>query len=84
MPFLLQIVFCLILLAAWAHICMSVHIKRLRTKGIYPQAGKATEDDVRQLLESGRHALAIRCYREIHGCSLHEAKEAVTKLTAKH
>jgi len=38
--------------------------------------------DVERLLKQGLPVLAIRCYREIHGCSLREAKEAVASIAA--
>jgi ribosomal protein L7/L12 len=45
--------------------------------GILPQDRKATTSDVEGLVKAGRQLDAIRCYREIHHCSLIEAKDAI-------
>jgi ribosomal protein L7/L12 len=42
-----------------------------------PRDGEATESDIEQLVKAGRKIDAIRFYREIHHCSLVEAKDAV-------
>lgn len=65
-----------------AHIWTHLRIMVLRAKGIYPQAGQASDADVKQLLQSGHRILAMRCYREVHGCSLREAQAVVAKLMA--
>lgn len=44
---------------------------------ILSQDGKATASDVESLVKAGRQLDAIRCYREIHHCSLVEAKDAI-------
>jgi len=48
-----------------------------RRSGLLPSAGKATMADVERLLRAGERIYAIRCYREIHGCGLAEAKKAI-------
>jgi hypothetical protein len=55
-----------------------LRLDRLRRAGIYPEKGKATDADVTRLKHAGELALAVRCYREIHGVSLPEAHAAVT------
>jgi len=45
--------------------------------GILPQDKKATTSDVESLVKAGQKIDAIRCYREIHHCSLVEAKDAI-------
>ena len=55
-------------------------LARLRRARVYPEAGKATMSDVQRLLQNGRTDWAIRCYREVHACSLRQAKEAITML----
>jgi ribosomal protein L7/L12 len=45
--------------------------------GILPQDKKATTSDVESLVKSGQKIDAIRCYREIHHCSLVEARDAI-------
>ena len=55
-------------------------ITKLRRSGRYPERGRATMADVERLLRMGLRGLAMRCYREIHGCSLRQAKEAVDAL----
>ena len=42
-----------------------------------PPRGQATAADVERLVQAGQLISAIRCYRELHGCSLLEAKQAV-------
>jgi len=59
------------------------HLARLRRSGHYPERGKGTMADVEQLLKMGSHGLAVRCYREIHTCSLRQASEAVRVLSSK-
>ena len=59
-------------------------ITKLRRSGHYPERGKATMADVERLVRMGSRVLAMRCYREIHGCSLRQAKEAVDALQIKH
>lgn len=54
----------------------------LRSQGHYPEKGKASNEDVLRLLRSGEKIHAIKCYREIHGVGLKEAKEAVEKIQA--
>ena len=57
------------------------HLARLRRDGQYPRPGQATLADVERLLADGRPALAVRCFREIHGCSLRQAKEAISVMS---
>ncbi len=45
-----------------------------------PSADLATDDDIRNLAESGRKIQAIKLYREKYGVGLKEAKEAVEAL----
>jgi ribosomal protein L7/L12 len=47
------------------------HPERLR------QEGKATASDIERMVKAGRKIDAIRQYREIHHCSLVEAKDAI-------
>lgn len=58
----------------------SLQLARLRRRGIYPAPGAATMSDVERLLHTGHRVWAVRCYREIHGCSLQVAKQAVDSL----
>jgi ribosomal protein L7/L12 len=48
---------------------------------LLPKAGTATMADVERLVRSGEKVLAIRCYREIHDCSLRAAKQAIEDLS---
>lgn len=61
----------------------SFHLAKLRRSGKYPARGKATMADVERLLDMGSRELAVRCYREIHACSLRQASEAVHALSTK-
>ncbi len=58
-----------------------LRLSKLRRSRLYPKAGQASMADVERLLKSGSPTWAIRCYREIHGCSLRQAKEAVQNLS---
>ena len=58
-------------------------LARLRRNRMYPEAGKATMSDVERLLQNGLTVWATRCYREVHSCSLRQAKEAITALLSK-
>ncbi|MFO1488069.1 MAG: hypothetical protein U1F65_06295 [Verrucomicrobiota bacterium] len=60
-------------LAAW-------RTAMLRRSGVLPAKGQGTMADVDRLIKAGHRVDAIRCYREIHGVSLVEAKLAVDKL----
>jgi len=55
-------------------------INQARKKGLYPQKGKATMWDVRQLIVQGEPELATRVYREIFETNYTEAKKAVKEL----
>jgi hypothetical protein len=61
----------------------SLHLAKLRRTGDYPEPGKATMADVERLLNMGSRVMAVRCYREIHACSLRQASEAVHALSTK-
>jgi ribosomal protein L7/L12 len=52
-----------------------------RRSGLLPPAGQETMADVHRLIQAGERIAAIRCYREIHRCSLVEAKQAVENLS---
>jgi ribosomal protein L7/L12 len=57
-----------------------LHLAWLRHQGIYPKAGSATHQDVTRLVALGRKTAAVRCFRELHGGSLKQAKAAVTAI----
>ena len=57
-----------------------MQVKNARRRGIYPEKGQATIDDVKRLALSGEPALAMRAYREIYGVSTKEAKEAIDRI----
>lgn len=57
-------------------------LSNLRKAGVYPKAGQASSADVERLVKSGFPVLAIRCYRELHGCSLRQARAAVQALSS--
>lgn len=64
------------------HLAAAAQLSTLRRAGLYPEAGKASMADVERLLSRGLPTLAMRCYREVHGCSLREAKEALAAMAA--
>ncbi|RIX40307.1 MAG: hypothetical protein D3M94_21810 [Rhodocyclales bacterium GT-UBC] len=69
-----------ILLVLGSQVYVTVIIAKLRRSGDYPLPGQATMADVERLHKQGLSTWAMRCYREIHGCSLRQAKEAIEKL----
>lgn len=71
----------LVLLAYGFHL---LRLSQLRRCGLYPQARQATMADVERLLANGLPVWAMRCYREIHGCGLRQAREAVAALAIKN
>jgi ribosomal protein L7/L12 len=58
----------------------AMRIRQLRLKGLYPEPGQATMQYVESLISTGNKTLAIRAYREVHGVSLKQAKEAIEKI----
>jgi len=62
----------------------ALQVAALRRKGLYPQPGRATMDDVRRLVQSRKSVLAIRCYRELYPkVSLKKAKEVIDEIALK-
>jgi len=57
-----------------------VHRAWLRRQGIYPKPGLASHQDVLRLVALGRTVSAIRCFRELHGGSLKQAKAAISAI----
>jgi hypothetical protein len=82
MTFLALVAIIVVLFGA-AEAFSSFHMAKLRRSGRYPERGKATMGDVERLLKTGSPVWAVRCYREIHGCSLRQANEAVRALSTK-
>jgi hypothetical protein len=70
-------------LALVLHLAALLKVSKLRSSGLYPPLGQASMADVERLLKHGLPVWAIRCYREIHHCSLHQAKEAVASISGK-
>jgi len=60
-----------------------LRLSGMRRAGDYPQRGKAVMADVGRLLDNNKRIWAIRCYREIHACSLRQAKVAVEALSTR-
>jgi len=48
-----------------------------RSRGLLPPAGSCSDADVAALMARGEKRIAIRLYRELHGCGLKDAREAV-------
>lgn len=63
-----------------SQIYTGIALAGLRRKGIYPPAGQACMADVLRLKRLGLTGWAMRCYREIHSCSLRQAREALERL----
>jgi ribosomal protein L7/L12 len=72
-----------VILAFAATAASKKKVDALRVRGLYPEEGRATDDDVRRLLQAGEKIMAIRCYRELHQVGLKEAKDAVESLEIK-
>lgn len=53
-----------------------------RSRGLCPPAGSCSDADVMALKARGERLLAIRLYRELHGCGLKEARQAVDNFTS--
>ena len=60
---------------------ISVAINRRR--GIYPQKGEETMDDVRRLALSGHKFFAIDIYRKVKNTGTNEATREVDRITAE-
>jgi len=80
MNFSLWLTLILVLLVIGGQLIVSFQLAALRRTGQYPMRGKAVMADVERLLKSGERSWAIRCYREIHACSLRQARNAVAAL----
>jgi hypothetical protein len=83
MPLIGWVAVAALLLVIVAHALTSFQVAKLRRAGRYPQRGTATMADVERLLNMDSRGLAVRCYREIHGCSVRQASDAVGALVAK-
>ena len=59
-----------------------MRVKSARRRGIYPAKGQATMNDVKRLVLNGEVVLAMRAFREIHGVSAKEAKDAVDRIAS--
>jgi hypothetical protein len=79
-PFWFGLVIIGILIAGFIFISQR-NLRSARRSGLLPKFGQATMADVERLVRAGERILAIRCYREIHSCSLQDAKKAVDDLT---
>ncbi len=55
-------------------------LRTMRRQGLYPAPGQARAVDVRRLVQAGEIHWARRCYRELHGGSLLDARVAVQAL----
>jgi ribosomal protein L7/L12 len=63
-----------------ANVTSGTRERRAVESGLYPPPGQGTDNDVRRLVTTGEHLLAIKLYREIHRVGLKEAKDAVEVL----
>lgn len=82
-PVFVIVILAITALVAVFHLANLEQLAQLRRSGLYPPAGQASMLDVERLLDSHLPILAMRCYREIHGCSLEVAKEAVEVIAAR-
>lgn len=55
-------------------------ITTLREKGVYPQPGRETNDDVSRLYNLGQQVLAIKLYGQMHDVSFPQAKTEVERM----
>ncbi|HPR63376.1 MAG TPA: ribosomal protein L7/L12 [Thermoanaerobaculia bacterium] len=54
--------------------------KKLKERGMYPDAENATMEDIRHLMREGYKIQAIKLYREMYHVGLKEAKEKVEEI----
>jgi hypothetical protein len=83
MHFSLWLALTVLLLVIGAQLLAAVQLAALRRAGHYPMRGQAVMADVERLLKSGHRSWAVRCYREIHACSLRQARDAVETLAQR-
>lgn len=57
-----------------------MRVNSARRRGIYPAKGQATMNNVKRLALNGEVVLAMRAFREIHGVSTKEARDAVDQI----
>ena len=62
--------------------CIKLWVAFNRYRGIYPQKGRESNDDVKRLALSGRKILAARVYGEITNADAKEATKEVDKIIA--
>jgi len=55
-------------------------LAKARSRGLLPPAGSCSDVDVMALTARGEKLVAIRLYREIHGCGLKDARLAIESL----
>jgi ribosomal protein L7/L12 len=67
-----------------ANVTSRTRERRALESGMYPQPGEGTDSDVRRLVMSGEHMLAIKLYREIHHVGLKEARDAIDTLRDRY
>ncbi|WP_369600500.1 hypothetical protein AAIA72_11680 [Hahella sp. SMD15-11] len=68
-----------VLLGIWilSVLTASVRERQLEKRGILPPLRQTTDEDIIRLAKSGYRVWAIRRYRQLHGVSLKEARDAV-------
>ena len=74
---LLYLGFLLLVAFLLSALCVDLLMQIFRRRGQYPAKGKATMEDVRNLVAKGETDLAMRAYREVTGASLKETKDAI-------
>ena len=78
-PFLIMLFFVVVI-----RLINELLVDRLRKQGRYPQKGKESLQDVGKLLNQGKDALALKCYRAINrNIGIKEAKEGILKIKSK-
>jgi len=70
----------IIILITVASMIQKNKVKELQNRGLYPETGQGTMEQVNQLIAKGYKIQAIKLYREIKDVGLKEAKEEVEKL----
>lgn len=65
--------------------CIAIARQRLkiyfaRKNGQYPMPGHVKTADIQRLVADGQTVLAMRAFRELHGCGLKQAKRAIAQI----
>lgn len=81
MKFFLIVIILVLSLILVTQVALWLQMTKMRNAGKYPRRGNAVMANVVRLLDDNKCMWAIRCYHEVHKCSLREPKDAVKALS---